>query len=226
MIFLNKNVILLLTLLLALSPASRAQFTPGEESVLPDSRILIVGDSLSAAYNMETSQAWPSLLQSRLKQDGYPFRVFNSSISGDTTQGGLARLPRLLERHRPAIVILELGGNDGLRGLPSDVTRQNIAKMTTLSQQAGAKVLLTGIRIPPNYGADYVGRFESIYPDVASEYGAALVPFFMENVVMDAKLMQADGVHPSIAGQPVLLDTLWPKLEPLLTPASAGTPNE
>jgi acyl-CoA thioesterase-1 len=182
MIFLNKNLIFLLTVLLALSPASRAQFTPGEESVLPDSRILIVGDSLSAAYNMETSQAWPSLLQSRLKQDGYPFRVFNSSISGDTTQGGLARLPRLLERHRPAIVILELGGNDGLRGLPSDVTRQNIAKMTTLSQQAGAKVLLTGIRIPPNYGADYVGRFESIYPDVASEYGAALVPFFMENV--------------------------------------------
>lgn len=186
------------------------------EETLP--RILVLGDSLSAAYNMETRQAWPQLLQERLNQDGYRWRVFNSSITGDTTQGGLARLPRLLERHAPDIVIIELGGNDGLRGLPAQVTRENLAAMIEHAQTQGARVLLAGIRIPPNYGAQYVEQFEGIYPDLSGEYGTALVPFFMEGVALEPRLMQADGVHPSVEAQPLLLDNLWPELQPLLEP--------
>lgn len=183
-------------------------------------QILVLGDSLSAAYNMETGVAWPSLLEARLKQDGYDWRVFNSSITGDTTQGGVSRLPRLLERHAPDIVILELGGNDGLRGLPPGVTRENLAAMIEMSQEAGARVLLAGIRIPPNYGAQYVERFERIYPELSEQYGTALVPFFMDGVALDPLMMQDDGVHPSVEAQPLLLDNLWPVLQPLLESGS------
>lgn len=182
----------------------------------PQFNIVVVGDSLSAAYNMEPRQAWPSLLQARLDQDGYDWRVFNSSITGDTTQGGLARLPRLLERHQPTIVILELGGNDGLRGLSPSVTRENLARMIRLSQEIGASVILTGIRIPPNYGEQFIQLFESIYPDLAQEYGTGLVPFFMDGVAMQPGMMQSDGIHPSVEAQPVLLDNLWPVLEPIV----------
>jgi acyl-CoA thioesterase-1 len=182
----------------------------------PQFNIVVVGDSLSAAYNMEPGQAWPSLLQARLDQDGYDWRVFNSSITGDTTQGGLARLPRLLERHQPAIVILELGGNDGLRGLSPSVTRENLARMIRFSQEIGASVILTGIRIPPNYGEQFIRLFESIYPDLAQEYGTGLVPFFMDGVAMQPGMMQPDGIHPSVEAQPLLLDNLWPVLEPIL----------
>ena len=177
-----------------------------------------MGDSLSAAYNMETGEAWPSLLQKRLNQDGYAWRVFNSSIVGDTTQGGLARLERLLARHRPSIVILELGGNDGLRGLPPDVTRNNLATMIEMSQAAGAGVVLTGIRIPPNYGEQFVHAFEGIYPELAELHETALVPFFMDGVAMQPGMMQGDGVHPSVEAQPTLLDNLWPVLQPMLAP--------
>lgn len=180
-------------------------------------RILVVGDSLSAAYNMETRHAWPSLLQARLEEDGYPWQVFNSSITGDTTQGGLARLPRLLERHRPTIVVLELGGNDGLRGLPPDVTRANLAEMIEMSQAQGACVILAGIRIPPNYGAQYISAFEGIYAQLSEQYATGLVPFFMDGVALQAGMMQADGIHPSVEAQPVLLDNIWPVLEPMLT---------
>ncbi len=180
----------------------------------PQPHIVIVGDSLSAAYNMELRQAWPSLLQDRLNKDGYDWKVFNSSITGDTTEGGLTRLPRLLERYRPAIVIVELGGNDGLRGLPLEVTRSNLREMIVLSQAGGARVVLTGIRIPPNYGARYVDQFENMYAELAGEYGTGLVPFFMEGIALVPGMMQADGVHPSIEAQTVLLDNLWPIIEP------------
>lgn len=176
----------------------------------------MLGDSLSAAYNMEARAAWPSLLETRLKEDGYDWRVFNSSITGDTTQGGVSRLPRLLERYAPGIVILELGGNDGLRGLAPEVTRQNLVEMIEMSRAAGARVLLTGIRIPPNYGAQYVAEFERIYPELSEQYGTALVPFFMEGVALDPAMMQGDGIHPSVEAQPLLLDNLWPALKPLL----------
>ena len=188
----------------------------GESVAEPVRNIVIVGDSLSAAYNMEPREAWPSLLQTRLDQDGYPWRVFNSSITGDTTQGGLARLPRLLERHDPAIVILELGGNDGLRGLPPSVTRDNLAQMIQFCQGSGAEVILAGIRIPPNYGAQFIRLFEGIYPELAEDYQTGLVPFFMAGVADTPRMMQADGIHPSVEAQGVLLDNLWPELQSML----------
>lgn len=178
--------------------------------------ILVIGDSLSAAYNMQTREAWPSLLQSRLKEDGYNWRVFNSSITGDTTEGGLARFPRLLERYQPGIVIIELGGNDGLRGLPLEVTRANLEAMVVAAREIDAEVVLLGIRIPPNYGSEYVARFEGMYPELAAEHDAHLVDFFMQDVALVPGLMQADGVHPNVEAQPVLLDNVWPELQPLL----------
>ena len=177
---------------------------------------MILGDSISAAYNMEVSQSWPSLLQDRLDEKGYSYRVFNSSITGDTTQGGLARLSRLIEKHKPAIVIIELGGNDGLRGLPIEVTRGNLSAMIELSLAAGATVLLTEMRIPPNYGMSYTGQFKETYGLMKEKYGVLLVPFLMGNVVVDPALMQADGIHPSAEAQPVLLGNVWAVLEPAL----------
>jgi acyl-CoA thioesterase-1 len=178
--------------------------------------IMILGDSISAAYNMEVSQSWPSLLQDRLDEQGYSYRVFNSSIAGDTTQGGLARLSRLIEKHKPAIVIIELGANDGLRGLPIEVTRGNLSAMIELSLAAGATVLLTEMRIPPNYGMSYTGQFKETYGLLKEKYDVLLVPFLMGNVVLDPALMQADGIHPSANAQPVLLGNVWAVLEPAL----------
>lgn len=178
--------------------------------------IVILGDSLSAGYGMDKDQSWVSLLENRLADQKLNFRVLNSSISGDTTQGGLSRLPRLLDRYHPAIVIIELGGNDGLRGIDPDTTRKNIQEMIIQSQAAAAHVLLAGIKLPPNYGQAYIQKFESIYADLALEYNTSLVPFFMQNVVFNADLMQADGIHPNADGQPVLLDTVWQILEPQL----------
>ena len=178
--------------------------------------IVILGDSISAAYNMETSQSWPSLLQERLDTNGYTHRVFNSSITGDTTQGGLSRLPRLLEKQNPALVIIELGGNDGLRGIPIDVTRANLSAMIEASQAAGATVLLAEMRIPPNYGMTYTEQFNGNYGMLKEQYGVLLIPFLMENVALEPGLMQADGIHPNAEAQPVLLDTVWSILEPEL----------
>ncbi len=180
--------------------------------------ILIVGDSLSAGYGMELDQAWPRLLQKRLDDNGHEYRVFNSSITGDTTQGALARLPRLLERQRPRWVILELGGNDGLRGIGIDVTRANFVQMIEQSRAVGAQVMLTGIRLPPNYGPTYTERFHAMYGELADQYGLLLVPFFMEGVALEPELMQEDGIHPNAAAQPVLLDHVWTVLEPALQP--------
>ena len=178
--------------------------------------IIILGDSISAAYNMETSQSWPSLLQERLDKNGYSHRVFNSSISGDTTQGGLSRLPRLLDKHHPALVIIELGGNDGLRGIPIEVTRANLSAMIESSQVAGATVLLAEMRIPPNYGKTYTEQFNGNYGLLKEKYGVLLIPFLMENVALEPGLMQADGIHPNADAQPILLDTVWTVLEPQL----------
>lgn len=165
---------------------------------------------------MDRDQSWVHLLEIRLQQQGHAYQILNSSISGDTTQGGLARLPRLLDRYQPEIVIIELGGNDGLRGINPDVTRENMKRMILYSQEAGALVLLTGIRLPPNYGVAYLEQFESIYTDLANQHATLLVPFFMDGVVFQPQLLQADGIHPNEKGQPVLLDNVWQVLGPEL----------
>ena len=179
--------------------------------------IVILGDSLSAAYGMEISESWPSLLQQRLHENGYTYRVFNSSITGDTTQGGLARLPRLLDRHRPEIVILELGGNDGLRGLPIEVTRANLSSMIEQSQAVGASVILAEMRIPPNYGLTYTEMFNATYTIMKEQYGINLLPFLLQDIALEEGLMQADGIHPTARAQPAMLDQVWQVLQPLLT---------
>ena len=178
--------------------------------------LLILGDSLSAGYGMDREDSWVSLLELRFKEYGYSYRILNSSISGDTTQGGLSRLPRLIDRYQPEIVIIELGANDGLRGIDPGITRENMTDMIRQSQAVGAQVLLAGIKLPPNYGSDYLQQFESIYTDLASEFGTLLVPFFMEGIAFRPDLLQADTIHPNEKGQPVLLDNVWKVLQPAL----------
>lgn len=182
----------------------------------PAPTIIVFGDSLSAAYGIRVEEGWVSLLQKRLTSQGYGYRVVNASVSGETTAGGLARLPRALELHRPSVVILELGGNDGLRGLSLDQMRTNLDSMIRQSRAAGARVLLTGMRVPPNYGPAYTEKFHGLFADLAQRYRLPLVPFLMENVALEKSLMQADGLHPNEKGQPLLLDEIWPQLQPLL----------
>lgn len=178
--------------------------------------VLVVGDSISAAFGLETSQGWVHLLQERLVEGDESWRVVNASISGDTTAGGLARLDPLLEEHTPEVVILELGGNDGLRGQSPVQLKQNLAGMVRKSQDAGAKVLILGMRLPPNYGQRYTTAFAEVFPKVAQETGAALVPFVLEGAAGVPSMMQGDGVHPTAEAQPVLLENVWPALKPLL----------
>jgi acyl-CoA thioesterase-1 len=185
-------------------------------AVADDAAIVVLGDSLSAAYGMELSESWPSLLQQRLDQNGHAYRVFNSSITGETTQGGLTRLPRLLEQHEPKIVIVELGGNDGLRGLPLEVTRDNLAAMIEQSLASGAQVLLAEMRIPPNYGRSYTEKFNGTYSELASQFEVVLLPFVLLDIALEPGLMQADGIHPTASAQPIILDKVWSALEPLL----------
>lgn len=182
--------------------------------------ILVMGDSLSAAHGIPLDQGWVALLQKRLENRGYPYAVVNASISGETTAGALARLPDVLSKYRPTIVIIELGGNDGLRGISVDEFRSNLTRMIEQSKQAGARVLLTGIRLPPNYGPDYTRDFFDVYAQLADKYGVALVPFFMQDVATRPDLMQSDELHPNAKGQPRLLDNTWPYLEPLLKAVS------
>ena len=178
--------------------------------------ILIVGDSISAGFGLDTRLGWVSLLEQRLAQEGRPDQVVNASISGDTSAGGLARLPALLTEHKPDVVIVELGGNDGLRGqLPAQL-KQNLTGMIDSANAAGAKVLLLGMQLPPNYGKRYTAAFAEVYTQLASEKQIALVPFFLEGVGGNPQLMQADGVHPATAAQKRLLDNVWPVLKPLL----------
>jgi acyl-CoA thioesterase-1 len=181
--------------------------------------ILVFGDSISAGHGLaRVEQGWVALLQTRLKEkEGeYGYQVVNASVSGETTAGGLARLPRALMLHHPKIVILELGGNDGLRALPIAQMRANLLRMIDLSTGAGAKVLLLGMRMPPNYGPDYTLQFASSYSEIARDKKVPLVPFLMNDVALSPNLMQADGFHPNELGQPQLLANVWPTLQPLL----------
>ncbi|MDY7564424.1 arylesterase [Pseudomonas sp. RTC3] len=178
--------------------------------------VLIVGDSISAAFGLDTRLGWVSLLEQRLQKEGFTDKVVNASVSGDTSAGGQARLPALLAEHRPQLVILELGGNDGLRGQQPAQLQQNLASMIQQSQKAGAKVLLLGMRIPPNYGARYTQAFEAVYSNLAEQEKVPLVPFFLEGVGGIPELMQADGLHPAAAAQGKLLENVWPTLKPLL----------
>ena len=178
--------------------------------------VLIVGDSISAAFGLDTRQGWVALLEKRLKDQGFNDRVVNASVSGDTSAGGQARLPALLAEHKPEVVILELGGNDGLRGQPPRQLQQNLASMIDSCQAQGAKVLLLGMQLPPNYGVRYTQAFSQVYSELASEKKVALVPFFLDGVGGHPELMQADGLHPAAAAQGKLLENVWPTLKPLL----------
>lgn len=178
--------------------------------------ILVFGDSLSAGYGVPVGHGWVSLLAQKIAREGYDFTLVNASVSGETTAGGLARLPRALQLHQPRIVILELGANDGLRGLPTPRTEANLERMITLSQSQGARVLLLGIQLPPNYGARYTSAFFMMFADLARREHVALVPWLMAGVALHASLMQADGLHPDERAQPLLLDNVWPALRPML----------
>jgi acyl-CoA thioesterase-1 len=196
---------LLLVFAAAASAAGEAQRT-----------VVVLGDSLSAGYGIKLQEGWVNLLTQRLASEGYGYRVINASVSGETTQGGLARLPRALETHKPAIVIVELGGNDGLRGLPLATSHDNLQRIIELARTAKARVVLVGMVIPPNYGPRYGQEFRDMFATLAAKYPVAFVPFFLDQVALKPGLMQADGLHPNAQGQPQLLENLWPKLKPLL----------
>lgn len=185
--------------------------------------VLVVGDSLSAAFGITREESWVALLGERLRSEGYGYAVVNASITGDTTTGGLKRLPRALQIHKPAIVIIELGGNDGLRGTPVPVMRRNLAGMIELSQAAGARVVLAGMQIPTNYGGPYTRAFAAVYPELAKKYGTGLVEFFLAGVALDIRLFQADGIHPTADAQKMLVDNVWPALEKELAAVSRQT---
>jgi acyl-CoA thioesterase I len=179
--------------------------------------ILVFGDSISAGFGLaDVETGWVSLLRTKLKEEGYGYQVVNASVSGETTAGGLARLPRALAVHHPQLVILELGGNDGLRALPVSAMRANLAKMIALSRSAGASVVLLGMRIPPNYGPEYTEAFFSTYVKLGQEFAVPVLPFLLNDIALNPALMQADSIHPNELGQPRLLANVWPILKPLL----------
>jgi acyl-CoA thioesterase I len=184
--------------------------------------ILVFGDSLSAGFGLaHVEQGWVELLKTRLSALGYGYQVVNASVSGETTAGGLARLPRALELHHPKIVILELGGNDGLRALPIAQMRANLTQMVELATAAGAKTLLLGMRMPPNYGPEYTEQFAMVFSDLARDRKLPLVPFLLTDIALSPTLLQGDDIHPNAAGQPLLLENVWPTLKPLLQIAHA-----
>ena len=179
--------------------------------------VLVLGDSLSAAHNIPVQSGWVNLLDERIRQSQHPRPVVNASISGETTSGGLARLPALLQKNAPALVVVELGANDGLRGLPLAEIRKNLTAIVEASRKAGAAVVLAGIELPLNYGAPYRDGLRALYRDVAQEFNLPLVPFLLDGVALDPALMQDDGLHPKAEGEPKVLDNVWPVLEPALT---------
>jgi len=178
--------------------------------------LLVFGDSLSAAYGIPREQGWVALLQQRLVREGYPHTVVNASVSGETTSGGLTRIVSTLAAHRPAIVILELGANDGLRGLPTDDMRRNLAAMVEQCRQHRARVLLVGMKLPPNYGPVYTRQFEQVYAALAGRYKLPLLPFLLDGVAGNAQLTQEDGLHPKAEAQSMVLENVWGALKPLL----------
>ncbi len=182
-------------------------------------KLLVLGDSLSAEYGLARGSGWVALLEQRLAAQKITATVINASISGDTSSGGRSRLPALLQRHQPTIVIIELGGNDALRGLPLQMTQDNLLAMAQAAQAIQAKVLLLGMQMPPNYGQEYAERFTKVYATVAKTSGAALVPFFLKNVAdvpQAQELFQSDRLHPNASAQPIMLDNVWPSLKKLL----------
>jgi len=185
----------------------------------PPRSVLVLGDSLSAEYGLPRGTGWVALLEKRLASEKLPATVVNASVSGDTTAGGRARLPALLAQHKPNVVVIELGGNDALRGLPLKNTEDNLATMVQAAQKMGAKVLLVGMQVPPNYGSEYARRFAGAFEVVARQHKTGLVPFFLEgvaNAADAAQLFQPDRIHPSAQAHPRMLDNVWPKLQPLL----------
>jgi len=179
--------------------------------------VLVLGDSLSAEYGIVRGRGWVPLLQHRLKSENIDAAIINASISGETTGGGLARLPALLARHQPSIVVIELGANDGLRGLPLEVMEANLRAMVNASRNAQAQVLLVGMQLPPNYGREHTERFSALYTRLARELKTPLVPFLLEGIVDQPHLFQSDRLHPAAEAQPIMLDNIWPVLKPLLT---------
>jgi len=186
-------------------------------------QILVIGDSLSAGFGIDQSISWVSLLQKKLKNSGYHYNVFNASISGETSSGGLTRLPKLLKQH-PQIVIIELGANDGLRGLPIDNITKNLESMIKLSRSYDAKVLLLGMKLPPNYGPAYTTGFHDLYKTLADKHQINLVPFFLSGIASQRNLMQDDNLHPTAEAQPLILENIWPKLLPLIQTFSKQSP--
>ena len=180
--------------------------------------ILVWGDSLSAGYGLKPEEAWPTLLQTRLKAEGFRHTVVNASVSGETSAGGRSRLPAALEQHKPGIVILELGANDGLRGLRPKLLADNLEVMIGAAHSAGAKVLLIGMQMPPNYGPAYTRRFAQTFAEVANAQRVALVPFLLEGFADQPEYFLADGIHPTAEAQPLVLETVWKQLRPLLSP--------
>ena len=178
--------------------------------------MLVFGDSLSAGFGIDVDQSWTALLQSRLRDQGYEHRVVNASISGDTTESGAARIGIAIDNFAPELIILELGGNDGLRGIPPSRMRGNLESIIRQAKESGAAVVLLGIRIPPNYGQRYIENFEAVFRDVALELDVPWIEFFMEGVALNEDLMQADGIHPNSAAQPILLDNAWPIIDEAL----------
>jgi acyl-CoA thioesterase-1 len=178
--------------------------------------IVVLGDSLSAGYGIDADDGWVHLLQERLQQQGYPYRVVNASISGDTTRGGLTRVPQALAQHAPHILLIQLGGNDGLRTLPLGEMRRNLGTIIEQSRDNGTTVLLIGVRLPPNYGEVYIKKFHSVYSELAQHYKVPLVPYLLAGVGGHDQLMQVDGLHPNRDAQVRMLDNVWPYLLPLL----------
>ncbi|MGQ7263233.1 arylesterase [Vreelandella sp. V005] len=210
---LNRMVTGWLVLLIVTFASSSINAEPINADADPGTTLLVMGDSLSAAYGIERDEGWVNLMAERLEGDA---QIINASISGETTSGGLQRFSDILGQQQPDIVLLELGGNDGLRGLSPQQMQTNLATMIEQSQEAGAQVLLLGIDIPPNYGQAYRDAFTGVFHSLAEEYDVPLVPFLLEDIALNDALMQSDGIHPTADAQPIILDNVWPTLEPLL----------
>ena len=185
-------------------------------NIFADAKIVVLGDSISASYGIKQEQSWVALLQQRLRDKDYPYQTINASISGDTTSGGLQRIDKVLANHSPAIVIVELGGNDGLRGLSLKTIRQNLLDIITKCEQKNVKVLLAGMQLPPNYGVAYTNGFSRIFTSLSAEKNIPLVPFILQGIESDMRYFQEDRIHPNAKAQIVLLDNVWPILEPML----------
>ena len=195
---------------------SLPQAHAGENSPLQQQTILVLGDSISAGFGIDKQQGWVALLEKSLILEHPQYALINASISGETTSGGVNRLKSILDKHQPSLVILELGGNDGLRGMPVKLMTQNLTTMIKLSQEAGAKVLLLGMRIPPNYGQRYSELFAKQYQQLATDFNIALVPFLLNGIAGETGMMQADGIHPTQNAQPIMMKSVWLAIKPLM----------